>query len=398
MKPLSAARHKAATEQAMALAQTLGPASTRESMIAGFAPTLIAWQRVHGRHDLPWQNTRDAYRIWLSEIMLQQTQVSTVIPYYVRFLERFPTVAALAGAPIDEVMSLWAGLGYYSRARNLHRCAQAVVEQHGGAFPASAERLAELPGIGRSTAAAIAAFSFGLRETILDGNVKRVLARVFGIEGFPGEKKIENAMWLLAESLLPPEGEAGVDAGVGVGVDVGVDVYTQGLMDLGATLCTRGRPDCSRCPFAMHCVANATGRQRELPAARPRKAVPVRHTLMLVMRRGTQVWLQRRPPSGIWGGLWSLPEGEDTATLARIAEQIGIHDSAVELQALTPLSHTFTHFRLEIEPLLLDLPVAAKTLQLADAEAGWIAFSDLDSVGLPAPVKKLLQGLTGTLL
>ena len=374
----------------MALAQTLGPASARESMVAGFAPTLIAWQREHGRHDLPWQNTRDAYRVWLSEIMLQQTQVSTVIPYYVRFLERFPTVAALAAAPIDEVMSLWAGLGYYSRARNLHRCAQAVVEQHGGDFPASAEQLAELPGIGRSTAAAIAAFSFGLRETILDGNVKRVLARVFGIEGFPGEKKIENAMWLLAESLLPAEGGAGLDARV--------DVYTQGLMDLGATLCTRGRPDCSRCPFAMHCVANASGRQRELPAARPRKAVPVRHTLMLVMRRGTQVWLQRRPPSGIWGGLWSLPEGEDSATLARIAGQIGIHDSAVELQPLTPISHTFTHFRLEIEPLLLDLPVGAKTLQLADAEAGWIALSDLDSVGLPAPVKKLLHGLTGTLL
>jgi A/G-specific adenine glycosylase len=386
MKPLSAARRKTATEQATALAQTLGPASTRESMVTGFAPTLVAWQREHGRHDLPWQNTRDAYRVWLSEIMLQQTQVSTVIPYYARFLERFPTVAALAAAPIDDVMSLWAGLGYYSRARNLHRCAQAVIEQHGGEFPASAERLAELPGIGRSTAAAIAAFSFGVRETILDGNVKRVLARVFGIEGFPGEKKIENAMWLLAESLLPPDGDAGMDA------------YTQGLMDLGATLCTRGRPDCARCPFAGHCVANATGRQRELPAARPRKAVPVRHTLMLVMRRGTQVWLERRPPSGIWGGLWSLPEGEDTATLARIAERIGIHDSAVELQPLTPLSHTFTHFRLEIEPLLLDLPLAAKTLQLADAEAGWIALADLDSVGLPAPVKKLLQGLTGTLL
>ncbi|WP_246257358.1 A/G-specific adenine glycosylase [Pararobbsia alpina] len=355
-------------------------------MVAGFAPTLIAWQREHGRHDLPWQNTRDAYRVWLSEIMLQQTQVSTVIPYYARFLERFPTVAALAAAPIDDVMSLWAGLGYYSRARNLHRCAQAVVEQHGGEFPISAERLAELPGIGRSTAAAIAAFSFGVRETILDGNVKRVLARVFGIEGFPGEKKIENAMWLLAESLLPPVG------------DVGMDAYTQGLMDLGATLCTRGRPDCARCPFAAHCVANATGRQRELPAARPRKAVPVRHTLMLVMRRGAQVWLQRRPPSGIWGGLWSLPEGEDTATLARIADRIGINDSAVELQPLTPISHTFTHFRLEIEPLLLDLPVAAKTLQLAEAEAGWVALADLDSVGLPAPVKKLLQGLTGTLL
>lgn len=372
--------------QAVALAQTLGPASTRESLLAAFAPTLIAWQREHGRHDLPWQRTRDAYRIWLSEIMLQQTQVSTVIPYYTRFLERFPTVAALAAAPADEVMSLWAGLGYYSRARNLHRCAQVVVAEHGGAFPASVTLLAELPGIGRSTAAAIAAFSFGLRETILDGNVKRVLARVFGIEGFPGEKKIENAMWLLAESLLPPEGDKGIDA------------YTQGLMDFGATLCTRGRPDCERCPFATHCVANATGRQRELPVARPRKAVPVRHTLMLVMRRGAKVWLQRRPPTGIWGGLWSLPEGEDTATLARFAERLGVHDSAVEFEPLTPLTHTFTHFRLEIEPLLLDVPKSVKMLDVAASEEGWVPLDDLESVGLPAPVKKLLLGLTGTLL
>lgn len=386
LKSPSATRRKTATAPAATLAETLGPASTRESMVARFAPTLIAWQREHGRHDLPWQRTRDAYRIWLSEIMLQQTQVSTVIPYYARFLERFPTVAALAVAPADEVMSLWAGLGYYTRARNLHRCAQVVVAEHGGGFPASAALLAELPGIGRSTAAAIAAFSFGQREAILDGNVKRVLARVFGIEGFPGEKKIENAMWVLAESLLPPAGDDGIDA------------YTQGLMDFGATLCTRGRPDCARCPFADHCIANATGRQRALPAARPRKAMPVRHTLMLVMRRGAQVWLQRRAPTGIWGGLWSLPEGEDTATLVRLADRIGIHDSAVELQPLTPISHTFTHFRLEIEPLLLDLPAGAATLYAAEAEEGWVPLAELDAVGLPAPVRKLLLGLTGTLL
>ncbi|MFP4905238.1 A/G-specific adenine glycosylase, partial [Paraburkholderia sp. BR14261] len=237
-------------------------------LLTGFAPRLIAWQREHGRHDLPWQNTRDPYRIWLSEIMLQQTQVSTVIPYYTRFLERFPTVEALAAAPDDDVMALWAGLGYYSRARNLHRCAQVVADTHGGKFPQTVEALAELPGIGRSTAAAIASFAFGARETILDGNVKRVLARVFGVEGFPGEKRVENAMWTLAETLVPgPEAS-----------DADVSAYTQGLMDLGATLCGRGKPDCARCPFAQDCVANTTGRQRELPAARPKKAVPTRRT------------------------------------------------------------------------------------------------------------------------
>ncbi|WP_166444087.1 A/G-specific adenine glycosylase [Pararobbsia silviterrae] len=365
---------------------TLGPASGRRALIESFAPTLIAWQREHGRHDLPWQQSRDAYRVWLSEIMLQQTQVSTVIPYYTRFLERFPTIEALAGAPSDEVMSLWAGLGYYSRARNLHRCAQVVVEAYGGHFPRTVEALSSLPGIGRSTAAAIAAFSFGAREAILDGNVKRVLARVFGIDGFPGEKRVENAMWTLAQTLLPAHGDADIDA------------YTQGLMDLGATLCTRGRPDCARCAFTPHCVAYATGRQRELPVARPRKAVPVRHTLMLVMRRGKSIWLERRPPTGIWGGLWSLPEGSDTTALARVAELHGYHDSASAFEPLAPLSHTFTHFKLDIEPMLLDM-VAAKTPSARDDAAGrWVALSELDEFGLPAPVKKLLAGLTGTLI
>src|SRR6202047_2289814 len=216
-------------------------APSASALQSGFAARLIAWQRQHGRHDLPWQNTRDPYRIWLSEIMLQQTQVSTVIPYYARFLTRFPDVAALAAAPLDDVMALWAGLGYYSRARNLHRCAQAVAGEHGGAFPGSVDALAALPGIGRSTAAAIAAFAFGARATILDGNVKRLLARVFGIDGFPGEKRVENTMWTLAESLLPDGGHTGE-----------VTAYTQGLMDLGATLCVRGKPDCARCPFAAY--------------------------------------------------------------------------------------------------------------------------------------------------
>ncbi|WP_087754767.1 A/G-specific adenine glycosylase [Paraburkholderia caledonica] len=355
------------------------------ALTSGFAARLIAWQRMHGRHDLPWQNTRDAYRIWLSEIMLQQTQVSTVIPYYAKFLARFPDVAALAAAPVDDVMALWAGLGYYTRARNLHRCAQAVVERHGGAFPASVDELAELPGIGRSTAAAIASFAFGARATILDGNVKRVLARVFGVEGFPGEKRVENAMWTLAESLLPSNAS-----------DDEVSAYTQGLMDLGATLCVRGKPDCLRCPFAADCVANVTGRQRELPTARPKKAVPTRRTWMLVLRDGDAVMLEKRPPSGIWGGLWSLPEAADEAALATRAREFG-GDGAVS--PLAPLTHVFTHFKLEIEPRLAEFDRSVGALAaLRDADTAWVSVSDLDSFGVPAPVRKLLESLRGSLI
>jgi len=355
---------------------------------AAFAARLVEWQRRHGRHDLPWQNTRDPYRIWLSEIMLQQTQVSTVIPYYARFLERFPTVGALAAAPLDDVMALWAGLGYYSRARNLHRCAQVVAGEHGGAFPASVDALAELPGIGRSTAAAIASFAFGARATILDGNVKRVLARVFGIDGFPGEKRVENAMWALAESLVP-----GADAS-----DADVSAYTQGLMDLGATLCVRGKPDCVRCPFAPDCVANATGRQRELPGARPKKTVPTRRTWMLVLLDGDAVMLEKRPPTGIWGGLWSLPEAPDEAALADRASAFGADGPALPL---APLSHAFTHFRLDIEPRVIELdgrPGPGAAAELQDAQTAWVALAQIDAFGVPAPVRKLLDGLRGSLL
>lgn len=353
--------------------------------LTDFSARLIAWQRVHGRHDLPWQNTRDPYRIWLSEIMLQQTQVSTVIPYYERFLGRFPDVAALAAAPLDDVMALWAGLGYYSRARNLHRCAQTVVEQHGGAFPAPVEALAELPGIGRSTAAAIASFAFGARATILDGNVKRVLARVFGVEGFPGEKRVENAMWTLAESLLPSNAN-----------DDDVSAYTQGLMDLGATLCVRGKPDCARCPFAADCVANVTGRQRELPVARPKKAIPTRRTWMLVLRDGNAVMLEKRPPSGIWGGLWSLPEASGEAALADRAQGYGASGTLMPLATLT---HTFTHFRLDIEPRVVELGSLRATLaSVGDDETVWVALHELDAYGVPAPVRRLLDTMQGSLL
>lgn len=358
------------------------PASVE--MHAVFAERLIAWQRRHGRHDLPWQNTRDPYRIWLSEIMLQQTQVATVIPYYARFLARFPDVAALAAANVDDVMALWAGLGYYTRARNLHRCAQVVVAQHGGELPASPDALATLPGIGRSTAAAIASFAFGARATILDGNVKRVLARIFGIDGFPGDKRVETAMWALAETLMP-----GADAS-----SAQVSAYTQGLMDLGATLCVRGKPDCAHCPFAAECVANLTGRQRELPVARPKKTIPTRRTWMLILRDGPAVLLERRPPTGIWGGLWSLPEAADEAALAVRAGELG---AANALARLAPLTHTFTHFKLDIEPRLADCDMRAPqgARELRDEESAWVPLDELDAYGVPAPVRKLLEGLKG---
>ena len=258
-----------------------------------FSEQLIRWQKKHGRHALPWQNTRDAYRIWLSEIMLQQTQVAAVIPYYQRFLERFPDVAGLATAPAEDVMALWSGLGYYSRARNLHQCAKRVMSEHGGRFPDDPALLAELPGIGRSTAAAIAAFAYGARAAILDGNVKRVFTRVFGVEGFPGDKAVETQLWRRAVALLPARG---------------VEAYTQGLMDLGATLCTRSSPACETCPLAARCVALHTGRVEQLPTRKSKAAIPERQTAMLVVLDGDDVLFQRRPQRGIWGGLLSLPE------------------------------------------------------------------------------------------
>lgn len=251
-----------------------------------FSARLIAWQRRHGRHDLPWQ-VADPYRIWLSEIMLQQTQVETVIPYYRRFLERFPDVASLAAARQDEVLALWSGLGYYARARNLHAAARQVIAGHAGVFPGDYASLVDLPGVGRSTAAAIAVFARGERRAILDGNVKRVLCRVFGVEGWPGERAVENRLWALAEALLPK-------------TDIGR--YTQGLMDLGATLCRRGRPDCQACPYQDDCLARRQGRIAELPAARPRRGLPEKATRMLVLRHAGALLFEKRPASGIWGG------------------------------------------------------------------------------------------------
>jgi len=368
-----------------------------------FSADLIRWQKQHGRHTLPWQNTRDAYRIWLSEIMLQQTQVSAVLGYFARFLDRFPTLADLAAAPVEEVMAQWSGLGYYTRARNLHKCAQRVVAEYGGVFPSDPALLAELPGIGRSTAAAIAAFSSGRRAAIMDGNVKRVFARVFGIDTYPGERRTEEAMWARAEALLPAEG---------------VESYTQGLMDMGATLCTRSRPDCARCPMQPRCVAHATDRVKDLPVRKPKKATPEKQATMLLIVDRDEVLLEQRPASGIWGGLLSLPEldghtaidddaddspaaagaagpgaglaAEFAAAVAAAAAPFGAVESQERLKTVT---HVFTHYKLHIAPLLITL--SQRAALAGESRYTWLPAPSVAEAALPAPIKKLLLELLG---
>ena len=339
-----------------------------------FAQRLIAWHRRHGRHDLPWQATADPYRVWLSEIMLQQTQVATVIPYYLRFLGRFPTLADLAGAPIEDVMASWSGLGYYARARNLHQCARTIVTAHGGAFPRDPQAIAALPGIGRSTANAIAVFCFGARVPILDGNVKRLLCRCFGIEGFPGSAAVENRLWQDAAALLPEEDVA---------------TYIQAQMDIGATLCTRGKPRCDACPVAEPCVARREQRTAELPAPRPKRVLPEREVTLLVLCAQDRVLLEQRPPAGIWGGLLSLPElpqGEDA--IAYGASRLGARIGAVS-PAPTFL-HVFTHFRLSIRPLVC---AAAPLPRAGESGLVWLARRDLAQAALPAPIRKILNAI-----
>ena len=339
-----------------------------------FAPRLITWHARHGRHDLPWQNTRDPYRIWVSEIMLQQTQVTTVIPYFLRFMQSFPTIAELADAPSETVMAHWSGLGYYARARNLHRAAQVMRDQHGGKFPEAIEDIEALPGIGRSTAAAIAAFAFGQRRAILDGNVKRVLARCFGIEGFPGERKIELAMWDLAESLLPAAKD--------------VPVYIQAQMDLGATVCVRSRPLCAVCPMNDICVAAKEGRTASLPTRRPAKVVPRRETAMLILLSGREVLLERRPPQGIWGALWSFPEIEPAENASAIAN-IRYRIEGGSGPTLSAIEHGFTHFHLTIHPRIVE--VTRRDSSAREPGLMWMNVEDALLAAIPKPVKTLLE-------
>lgn len=340
-----------------------------------FARELLRWYDHHGRKDLPWQHPRDAYRVWLSEIMLQQTQVVTVISYFQRFVATLPTLASLAAADEDTVLALWSGLGYYRRARFLHRAAQLCVENHGGELPRELDALMALPGIGRSTAGAILAQAYGLRFPILDGNVKRVLTRYHGVSGHPGESAVEKRLWVFADEHTPTERTAN---------------YTQAIMDLGATVCVRSKPACLLCPQAATCVAHRDGLTAVLPTAKPGKKIPTRALAMLLLRDAQgRVLLEKRGPQGVWSGLWSLPEAVDANAATAVAGQLGRVQDADPLPAFT---HVFSHYRLDVSPILFDhaSPLAA----VADrADQRWCGRDELAFLGLPAPVRTLLDTL-----
>ncbi len=340
-----------------------------------FSSRLVAWQKIHGRHDLPWQNTQDPYAIWISEIMLQQTQVTAVIAYYARFMARFPNIATLANASQEEVLQHWSGLGYYSRARNLHNAAQVIMDEHKGEFPQDFEQIQALSGIGRSTAAAIASFAFQQNQTILDGNVKRVLARHFLIEGWTGSPTIEKALWTLAETLVPSQDMV---------------AYTQGLMDLGATICSRSKPKCEICPLQSSCKAFAENKTKTLPTPKPRKTIPQKQTTMLLLLNGNEVMLEKRPQSGIWAGLWSLPE----ISMQDIATEMALNKFGLEVEAEEPLAtiqHVFTHFKLEIVPQ--PLQVMLKPHKNKSANTIWLPIEDAIGAALPTPVRNILLNL-----
>jgi len=356
---------------------TTDKTETRERLpdASTYAAQLLAWFDVSGRHDLPWQHPRTPYRVWLSEIMLQQTQVRVVIPYFERFVAALPDLRALAAAPQDEVMALWSGLGYYARARNLHAAAKRCVEAHGGELPRDLDALIALPGIGRSTAGAILSQAWGDAFPILDGNVKRVLARVFGIEGWPGTPAIEKRMWSIAQGLLPEDRLAD---------------YTQAQMDFGATLCTRHDPACVLCPLQRDCVALRDGRTAELPTPKPGKPLPERSAVMLVLRdTQDRVLLHRRPPTGIWAALWSLPEAPDHADARRWFETriVGDYDAG---SALNEVQHGFTHYRLRIHPLAWR-GVAMRDSIGDDEAMRWVSHEELRTLGIPAPIRTLLD-------
>ena len=358
----------------MSLSTVSDPRIARKKQcMSSFAVRLIRWQRRQGRHDLPWQH-QDVYRVWLSEIMLQQTQVVTVIPYYLRFVASFPSIAALAAATEEEILTHWSGLGYYARGRNLHKAARIIVREFGGEFPRRFEDIIELPGVGRSTAAAICALAYHECRAILDGNVKRVLARHAGIDGWPGDKRVEGNLWQQAEALFPSHEVA---------------AYTQALMDLGATLCTRSKPRCFNCPVQGDCVAFSTNRTGELPASRPRKSIPEHQVIMLLVTHDNDILLEKRPSTGIWGGLWSLPQFDDELAAKSWFMRNAL--IASEGERMKMFSHSFTHFRLHISPLKIQL--AHKPSQHPRSGSIWLDMKEASGAAIPVPVRKILNDL-----
>nr|WP_086940323.1 A/G-specific adenine glycosylase [Thaumasiovibrio occultus] len=344
--------------------------------------SILDWYHQYGRKHLPWQQEKTPYKVWLSEIMLQQTQVATVIPYFERFMARFPTVEALAEADQDEVLHLWTGLGYYARARNLHAAAKKVAEQYHGEFPRELELVMDLPGVGRSTAGAILSLSLKLPHPILDGNVKRVLARHGAIEGWPGKKSVENALWALAEDYTPS--------------DENVAPYNQAMMDMGAMICTRSKPKCELCPVASNCQARLQGNPQDYPGKKPKKTLPEKQAWFPLLAQDHQVWLEKRPPSGIWGGLFCFPQFESEHAMKNwLEDRYGIAPDSGEL--LTGFRHTFSHFHLDITPVLIPLTSKAQKMEgqkLMEGNQGlWYNLEQPDEVGLAAPVQRILAEL-----
>ena len=347
-------------------------------MTASFSDQVLAWYDLHGRKHLPWQQDVTPYRVWVSEIMLQQTQVTTVIPYFEKFMTSFPDVQALARAHTDDVLHHWTGLGYYARARNLHKAAMMIAQQYKGEFPATLEEVMALPGIGRSTAGAVLSLSRGERHPILDGNVKRVLARYYAIEGWPGQKAVENALWEVAQANTPEQR---------------CDNYTQAMMDLGAMICTRSKPSCDSCPLQQGCLAYAQGRQAEFPGKKPKKAIPERKINMMIFMEGHSVLLQQRPSEGLWGGLFGFIESQESAE--SVARERGLDD--FQITELAPFRHTFSHFHLDISPFVVFNGKMASTEVRQEANQRWFALHEPIEVGLAAPTKKIIEQLKRSL-
>jgi len=348
-----------------------------ESSAHIFNQQIISWYHIQGRKHLPWQQNKTPYRVWVSEIMLQQTQVSTVIPYYLKFMESFPTIKALADAPEDEVLHHWTGLGYYARARNLHKAAKAIQENHHGIFPNDIAQVVALSGIGRSTAGAILSLALNLPHAILDGNVKRVLSRCYKVGGYTGQAKFEKEMWQLTEQLTPQQDTA---------------YYNQAMMDLGATVCTRSKPRCDECPLASSCLANAYSEQLNYPEKKPKKTIPVKSTFMIIPRIKNNVLMEKRPPSGIWGGLWCFLEVQQTADIAALMHQQNL--AIIEQQPLAPFRHTFSHFHLDIQPIVIDCQQINSKQVNENSKVKWYDLQQQKSVGLAASTKKLITLLT----
>ncbi len=347
------------------------------TLSTSFSDAILAWYDKFGRKTLPWQQNKNPYKVWLSEIMLQQTQVATVIPYFERFMERFPTVQDLAAAEQDEVLHLWTGLGYYARARNLHKAAKMIVSDHNGVFPTDIDQVQALPGIGRSTAGAVLSLSLGQHHPILDGNVKRTLSRCYAVEGWPGKKPVENTLWEIAETNTPADG---------------VERYNQAMMDMGAMICTRSKPKCELCPVSNQCLALAQQRQMDFPGKKPKKTMPEKQTWFAILQHGNKVWLEQRPQVGIWGGLWCFPQHDNDDLAPLLEKQLGQQQGLIKNnQQLTAFRHTFSHYHLDIVPMLYEL--SAEPNVINDSAGQWYDLENPAKIGLAAPVQKILESL-----